>query len=750
MHISGCSRFGLWLTTVLVAGAILLAVALPAYALEKATVQLKWKHHFQFAGYYAALEKGFYRDAGLDVTILEGGPSTDVEGEVASGKVDFGIGTSALLLKRAEGQDFVVLGQVFQHSPAVLLTLRASGIRTVRDMAGRRFMVSENQGDLLALLKRNGIEENRITKVPHQGDPRDLIRGKADVMVAYSFNEPFVMEQAGEPYLIFSPRAMGIDFYGDNFFTTGRLARGRPKFVGAFREATLRGWRYALDNKKEIVDLIRTKYSRGMSREWLMFEANQVDDLVQQKLVEIGYQSPSRWQYISDAFADLGMLPKGFYAEPIMYEPEPAGNYKPLITVIGVAAIVISLLAWLVMTFRNLSMKLSTEIEERKGIELQLTVLNETLETRVRDRTAALHASEEQFRSLANSMPGFVWTARPDGVVDFWNRFGLDYLGVERIEHEDDWQLQFVHPDDRNATKQLWREAVERGHNYQRELRYRRSDSQYRWHLSRGVPHFDAQGRIDRWYCTSIDINDLREAQRDRNDLALKLALAEERERYRIAGELHDQVAPILLLSRMKVNALASMLPQDDGEYLVGKIDSMLEQAVQDIKLLTFQLRPPILANAGLISALKWLVEEFKLEYGLQTKMTGDMETLQLKSDVSSVVFQVVRELLFNIVKHAGTKNADIRLRRDDGTVIITVADEGNGFNVMHVLYSGKEPAGFGLINIREKIEYFGGRMDFDSSPGNGTRVTFTVPTGSETIPHGRQPGLPEKMLPAR
>lgn len=353
----------------LLAIAILFMTIQPSHALEKATIQLKWLHHFQFAGYYAALEKGFYSEAGLDVTILEGGPTAEVEKDVVSGRSDFGTGTSALLLNRAQGQDLVVLGQVFQHSPAVFLTPRKTGIHSVAEMKGRRFMYSNQHGDMLALLKMHGIEESGILKIPHDGDPRDLIEGKADVMLAYNFNEPFVMEQSGEPYLTFSPLTSGIDFYGDNFFTTRKLLNERPQFAQAFREATLRGWQYALNNKKEIVDLVLAKYSKGKNREWLLFEANQLESLIQPNLVELGYQSPSRWKRISETYSDLGMLPKGFDPTPIIYVPKLKSDYRLLIAVILISAAIISSLIWLVFTFRRLNTGLQGEIEERKYAE---------------------------------------------------------------------------------------------------------------------------------------------------------------------------------------------------------------------------------------------------------------------------------------------------------------------------------------------------------------------------------------------
>lgn len=370
----------------------------PALALEKATVQLKWLHHFQFAGYYAAQEKGFYREAGLDVTLLEGGPSTEVEKEVAEGRADFGVGTAALMLDCARGKDFIVLGQIFQHSPAVFLTPRSSGIRSIDDMAGRKFMYSNQHGDILALLKQHGINENGITKVPHKGDPLDLLNGKAEVMIAYSFNEPFVLEQRGEPYLLFSPFSHGFDFYGDNFFTTRQLIDNHPKFVQAFREATLRGWRYALANKSEIADLILAKYSKERSKEWLMFEANQVEALIQPALVELGYQSPSRWQNISETFVGLGMLPREFDPAAIVYNPAPQNNYRLLLGIILVSSSIIAVLTYLNVKFQRLNSRLCAEVKERTQAE------------------DALAASERKYAGILDLMPDMIGiTCRADG-----------------------------------------------------------------------------------------------------------------------------------------------------------------------------------------------------------------------------------------------------------------------------------------------------------------------------------------------
>jgi ABC-type nitrate/sulfonate/bicarbonate transport system substrate-binding protein len=112
----------------------------PARAVDSVTLQLKWKHQFQFGGYYAALEKGFYRDAGLDVQIREGGPDVDPAKALASGEPDFGVCTSSVLLDRANGRNIVVLAVIFQHSAAILLVPRRASIATVSELKGRRLM----------------------------------------------------------------------------------------------------------------------------------------------------------------------------------------------------------------------------------------------------------------------------------------------------------------------------------------------------------------------------------------------------------------------------------------------------------------------------------------------------------------------------------------------------------------------------------------------------------------------------------
>jgi len=233
----------------LIVAACLVSLSNGAAALDQVSMQLKWKHQFQFAGYYAALEQGFYRDAGLDVSIREGGPGIDVAETVASSKADFGVCNASVLREWTTGRRLVVLAAIFQRSPAIILVARRTDISNVSELRGRTLMDTPGSDEIAAMLKREGVDYGALPRVDHQGNPRDLLAGRADAMVAYSTNEPFVLEQLGAAYRTFSPGDYGIDFYGDNLCTSEAELKAHPDRVAAFRAASVRGWASAMAHK---------------------------------------------------------------------------------------------------------------------------------------------------------------------------------------------------------------------------------------------------------------------------------------------------------------------------------------------------------------------------------------------------------------------------------------------------------------------------------------------------------------------
>jgi class 3 adenylate cyclase/ABC-type nitrate/sulfonate/bicarbonate transport system substrate-binding protein len=286
----------------------LLLGAQSAAALDPVSLQLKWRHQFQFAGYYAALAQGYYRDAGLDVSIREGGPDIDVAETVASGAADFGACSASILRDWPAGRHLVSLAAIFQHSPAIVISLRRAQIVRPAEMRGRRLMDTPGSDEIAAMLRSEGLDYDTLPRVVHQGDPRDLVADKADAEVAYSTNEPFILERLGLPYRSFAPADFGIDFYGDLLCTSEAEARTHPDRTAAFRAASLRGWDYALSHKDEIVDLIRSSYGSTKSREALLFEATRTEPLVRADPEPIGFQDPARWHAVAATYRDLGYL----------------------------------------------------------------------------------------------------------------------------------------------------------------------------------------------------------------------------------------------------------------------------------------------------------------------------------------------------------------------------------------------------------------------------------------------------------
>lgn len=306
------------------------AWAVEAGELDPVTLQLKWKHQFQFAGYYAAKEKGFYKDAGLDVTIVEATPDIDVVQEVIAGRAQFGVGTSELILNRYRGDDVLILGVIFQHSPLSLIALKESGIDNIHKLLNRKVMIEPSSSELFAYLQQEGFTQTAFNQEHHNFDLNDLLTGKIAAISVYETDEPYLLKQQGRAYYQFSPRMSGIDFYGDNFFTTDNELEKHPQRVAAFKEATVRGWRYAMQHPDEIVQLIYKNYSQRHSIEHLQFEAAAMHDLMQPELIEPAYMNSGRWQHIAQTYHELGLLPENFDVETMLYFPHSAKNIEKL------------------------------------------------------------------------------------------------------------------------------------------------------------------------------------------------------------------------------------------------------------------------------------------------------------------------------------------------------------------------------------------------------------------------------------
>ena len=395
----------------------LLALLLAPFAAagdDTVRLQLKWQHQFQFAGYYAAQAMGYYRNAGLKVDILPAGPGEDPVRQVIEGKAEFGVGSTELLLLREQGIPIVVLAVIFQHPPLALMTLKDDGIQTIHDLAGRKVMIEPGSAELHAYLRREGISADKFTLVPHTFDVQALLSGAVDAISVYVTDEPFALKEAGREYLLYSPRAVGIDFYGDNLFTTGDLLRRRPELVRKFREASLKGWDYAMQHQEEVARLIFDHYSQRHSLEHLRFEARQMESLLQPALIEVGHMNPGRWRNIAEVYAEMGMLRRGFDLQGFLYDPQPR-DLTWLYSVVAGVAFLLLIAVMVAVRFAYLSGALRKSNDQRDKV------------------AAALREKEERYRIFFMDSPD-AYLIVSDGVFVDCNRAAEAMLGAGRAE----------------------------------------------------------------------------------------------------------------------------------------------------------------------------------------------------------------------------------------------------------------------------------------------------------------------------
>jgi diguanylate cyclase (GGDEF)-like protein/PAS domain S-box-containing protein len=387
--------------------------------LEPTTVQLNWKHQFEFAAFYAAQSQGYYRQAGLDVAIKEGGPGIDTTKEVTSGRADFGVGTSTLVVDRSRGQPVVALAAMMQHSPVALLALRRNGINSIHDLAGRPVAVDpHNRVEIEAYMLASGIPQSRIDLVDQTDwTMASLDEGRVAAKVIYKSNETYLIRGHEHEYLLLTPQSAGIDLFGNILFTSQNVLNARPNLVKAFREATLKGLVYALDHPKEITDLILQRYNtQAKSRAHLLFEAEQIRELTRPDIVEPGYMSPGRWRHVVDVYTSQGKLDKDFDLSGFIYDTTPAKTPDWVIwAILGLLALLCATVAVLIK-LRNLNQKLTLEIGERAQAE------------------SARHESEMKYRELVDNANAIILRSGLDGTITYFNEFAERFFGYTAEE----------------------------------------------------------------------------------------------------------------------------------------------------------------------------------------------------------------------------------------------------------------------------------------------------------------------------
>ena len=384
-------------------------------------------------------------------------------------------------------------------------------------------------------------------------------------------------------------------------------------------------------------------------------------------------------------------------------------------------------------------------LNARRLDHVQLILLGIQDITERRHAEETLRESEGRFRAVADLVPDFLWEADRRGHRVWGNQRWMEYTGQTPDEATDHGWTRTIHPEDRDAALEAYEAAIQTGQPYQYEYRIRRADGAYRWFLVRAVPVRDEDGDEREWIGSDTDVHEHRalldtlearvaERTREVRELAETLSAAEQEERQRLSHLLHDDLQQLLYGVQMKITLARNHAQREGLEDLAAQTERslrLLDDAITRTRQLTVDLNPPILEGEGLVGAIEWLRTQMRDLHGLTVEIHADAEIDVRPPDLRILLFQITRELLFNVSKHAETDRAVVTVRREEGRVRVTVADEGKGFDP-GVLGTGvPRRGGLGLFSARERLRMRGGDLEIESVAGDGCRVVAYAPLAS-------------------
>ncbi|MGH8094487.1 MAG: PAS domain S-box protein [Chthoniobacterales bacterium] len=359
---------------------------------------------------------------------------------------------------------------------------------------------------------------------------------------------------------------------------------------------------------------------------------------------------------------------------------------------------------------------ISLDIEDRKQMEEQL------------------RRAEYEARRVIDAIPQQIWSGPADGTLDYCNYQWRTQMGIGLEQLQGDGWRQMLHPDDKERVLRAWKESVENGTPYGQEERHLGANGEYRWFLCRGLPLKNADGRIERWYGANTDITEqknaeqaLAEANRRLRILSRRRVQIQEEERRRLARELHDQIGQLLTAAKINVQS-GQALSKDSGlNSKLADTVGILESVLQQVRKISFALRPPVLDDLGLAPALRWMLSETAGSAGLAAEFFADSNLHRADAESETACYRVAVEAVTNSISHAGAHKITMELRNVDHSIVLRVRDDGQGFDAAKIQRAAVRDQ-LGLSGMRERTFAVGGHFEIQSEPGKGTEVVARFP----------------------
>jgi PAS domain S-box-containing protein len=340
---------------------------------------------------------------------------------------------------------------------------------------------------------------------------------------------------------------------------------------------------------------------------------------------------------------------------------------------------------------------------------------------------ANLRESEKRFRVMANTTPSLVWMSDKDGNVTYLNDRRIEFTGCDPTAGFEDVWTAYVHPDDLQSVLTANTRALETRERFSKEYRLRRRDGVYRWMLDAAAPRINGDSEFAGFIGSSSDITEQKMAQEALEKLGGRLIEAQEKERARIARELHDDICQRLSLLSLELE-LANQ-SSNSGAPANKRIEDVRQhysELAGDVQALSHQLHSSKLDYLGLVAAVKSFCREFSAQQRVNIEFTDENVPSPISGDVSLCLFRVVQEALNNAVKYSGVSRFSVDLRGMADQIKLEVSDAGVGFDVDQAKRNG----GLGLVSMQERVQLMHGQFSIESKANCGTRILVRVPAG--------------------